>query len=119
MRLSILAALTVSAAFWASAGQCADEDAAPAAPIKLNLTLLDARDALDVSRLQGSAIEQPIEPRTAVEHRFTPDGVTGSAGYLCGIGGIGPDGEEARVGPASAFQHFGTFLGATLAVPIR
>jgi hypothetical protein len=38
----------------------------------------------------------------------------GSAGYLCGIGGIGPDTTATRGGPASAFQHFGTFLGASL-----
>jgi hypothetical protein len=63
---------------------------------------------------QGSTVEVAIEPKTAVDHRFGPDGFVGEAGYLCGIGGIGPDADALRGGPASAFGHSGTFLGASL-----
>jgi len=91
----------------------------PTAPIRLNLTFVDDHATSDVARFQDSAIERPIEPRTAVEIRFAPDGLVGSAGYLCGVGGIGPDGDNARVGPASAFQHFGNFLGASLGYAFR
>jgi hypothetical protein len=62
---------------------------------------------------QESTLERSIEPKTAVDHRFGPTGPVGEAGYLCGIGGIGPDADALRGGPASAFGHSGTFLGAS------
>jgi hypothetical protein len=55
----------------------------------------------------------PFQGRTAVDHRFSPDGVVGSVGYLCGIDGLARDG-EGGAGPASTFGHQGTFLGASL-----
>jgi hypothetical protein len=63
---------------------------------------------------QESTVELAVEPKTAVDHRFGPDGLVGEAGYLCGIGGIGPDADAPPGGPASAFGHSGTFLGASL-----
>ena len=63
---------------------------------------------------QESTVELAVEPKTAVDHRFGPGGLVGEAGYLCGIGGIGPDADAPRGGPASAFGHTGTFLGASL-----
>ena len=33
-------------------------------------------------------------------------------------GGIGPDTDATRGGPSSAFQHYGTFLGATIGYPL-
>ncbi|HEY5289444.1 MAG TPA: hypothetical protein VIJ59_05380 [Caulobacteraceae bacterium] len=118
MRLSILAVLATTAGLVAGAGQCADLGA-PTPPIRLVFSSPDLRAALDRAQVDGSTIERPIEAKTAVAYRFAPKGLTGEAGYLCGIGGIGPDGEVARVGPASAFQNFGTFLGATLAYAFR
>ena len=91
----------------------------PAAPIKLDLTPRETHVDFDPSRFEGSAIEPAIQPRTAVERRFGADGPTASAGYLCGLSGIGPDGDGTRGGPASAYGAFGRFLGATVAYPIR
>jgi hypothetical protein len=99
------------------------------APGAWAITLRDVRDVSpgtlklslpDAGRPQPqvSAAEAPIQPRTAVDHRFTQDGLTGSAGYLCGIGGIGPDTDATRGGPSSAFAHYGTFLGATVGYPL-
>jgi hypothetical protein len=45
--------------------------------------------------------------------------LTGQAGYLCGIGGIGPSDGPIAGGPGSAYGHAGTFLGAKLALAIR
>jgi hypothetical protein len=86
---------------------------AAAHPLKLDLSSIpDARVPRE------SAIERPIEVKTAVEHRFA-GGAVGQAGYLCGLGGIGPDGEAARSGAEGAFGRSGAFLGASLALPIR
>jgi hypothetical protein len=63
---------------------------------------------------QESTVELAVEPITAVNHRFGQDGLVGEAGYLCGIGGIGPDADALRGGPASAFGRSSTFLGASL-----
>lgn len=82
-------------------------------PLKLDLSRVP-----DLRLPQQSAIERPIEVKTAVEHRFG-SGALGQAGYLCGLGGIGPDGEGARSGPEGAFGRSGAFLGASLALPIR
>jgi hypothetical protein len=75
---------------------------------------LSSHVALSRPLRQESTVELAIEPKTAVDHRFGPGGLVGEAGYLCGIGGIGPDTDAPRGGPASAFGHSGTFLGASL-----
>jgi hypothetical protein len=49
-------------------------------------------------------------PRTAVDHSFATDKLTGSVGYLCGLH-AGPD---AISGPAASSDPVGTFLGAKL-----
>lgn len=59
-----------------------------------------------------------VQARTALDHRFAPDGVVGSVGYLCGIDGLARDG-EAGGGPTSTFGHQGTFLGASLGYAFR
>jgi hypothetical protein len=87
--------------------------------LKLTLPPIDRRLELDSTYFAGGTIERPIEPRTEVDHRFGPDGPVASAGYLCGLGGIGPDSEPIPGGPASVYSHAGTFLGASLAMPIR
>ena len=113
MRLLLLSLLALSGAWAANAGET------PAGPIRLALAPTDERVALDQAHFQVSAIERPTEPRTAVDHRFGADGPVASAGYLCGLGGIGPDSVAVPGGPASVYSHAGTFLGATLATPIR
>jgi hypothetical protein len=82
------------------------------APLKL-----EPPTPLDLRLPRASSIERPIEVRTAVDHHFA-SGVVGQAGYLCGLGGIGPDG-AAPSGPEGAFGRSGAFLGASLAVPLR
>jgi hypothetical protein len=109
--LTAATALTIAPGAWA----VTLKDVRDVTPGELKLSLPDA------PRPQPgmSGADTPVQPHTAVDHRFTPDGLTASAGYLCGIGGIGPDSDATRGGPSSAFQHYGTFLGATVGYPIR
>lgn len=91
----------------------------PPVPIKLALSGPDLRAALDRDLTTPSAVERPIEPKTAVDWRVGGErGAKAEAGYLCGLGGIGPDSEPIPGGPASVYSHAGTFLGAALAVPL-
>lgn len=117
--LAAVAALSIAGAACAQA-------VAPVAPRASELrpvTRLDLSDdsAFGIFRpfAKAGASEDPIDPKTAVGHRFGADGPVGQAGYLCGIGGIGPDNDGPRGGPASAFEHFGTFLGASVGYAFR
>jgi hypothetical protein len=56
--------------------------------------------------------------RTAVERQLSEDGLTGQLGYLCGLHSF-PPGSSRDGGPASAFGHQGTFLGAKLSRSFR
>jgi len=85
-------------------------------PIKLPAPGAELRAALDRVQTDPSARERPIEPRTAVDWKL--GGAKAEAGYLCGLGGIGPDSEPIPGGPGSVYSHAGTFLGATLGVPL-
>ena len=89
------------------------------APLRPVLNLTDPTSGLSLPYPQSSTIEIPMQPRTEVDHRFAPDGLVGQAGYLCGIGGIGPDTDAPRGGPSSLFGHQGTFLGAKLGYAFR
>ena len=104
------AALALAAAVLASS-------AAPGPHVVLSAS--EGLLALDMVRLEPDAREPEVANLTAIDHRFGEDGPTASAGYLCGVGGIGPGEEPARTGPASAFQHFGTFLGGQLSYVFR
>ena len=115
-RLIVFAAAIIVFAGAAQAAQ--SPDLPPAEPIKLTLSGADLRAALDRAQTTPSAIERPIEPKTAVDWRVGGDGVKAQAGYLCGIGGIGPDSEPIPGGPGAVYSHAGTFLGAALAVPL-
>ena len=113
----MIRALIILIAF-AGAAQAAEPASNSPAPIRLALSGADLRAALDRAETTSSAIERPIEPKTAVDWRVGQDGAKAQAGYLCGIGGIGPDSEPIPGGPASVYGHAGTFLGAALAVPL-
>jgi hypothetical protein len=88
----------------------------PVRPV-LDLSLPDA--APDRPFARTSAIETAVQPRTEVDHRFGQDGPVAQAGYLCGIGGIGPDSDPPGGGPSSLWNHQGTFLGAKLGYGFR
>ena len=117
MRFMILGALVFSFAQPASAQPVSalpsNAGEAPAA-MRPRLDLSSHAAMLAHPLRQESVVERAVEPKTAIDHRFGPDGLIGEAGYLCGIGGIGPDADALRGGPASAFGHSGTFLGASL-----
>ncbi|HEY2178715.1 MAG TPA: hypothetical protein VGH15_09055 [Caulobacteraceae bacterium] len=85
-------------------------------PTRLDLSLPAAPER---AWPRANAIEPTAEPRTEIDHRFGPDGLTAEAGYLCGIGGIGPDSAPPGGGPSSLWNHQGTFLGAKLGYPFR
>jgi hypothetical protein len=96
-----------------TAGAAAAQTPPPLA--RLDLTL--PATALARPWPRASALETVVQPRTAVDHRFGRDGLAGEAGYLCGIGGIGPDSAPPGGGPSSLWNHQGTFLGAKLGYP--
>jgi hypothetical protein len=112
--------MLIAAALLACAGAArAEESSEPLPPLRLSVSPAQLRAELDRAHLEGSSIERPIEPRTAVDYRLPQSRLTGQAGYLCGIGGIGPDSGPIPGGPASTYEHAGTFLGAKLALAIR
>ena len=121
MRVAILASVAIL--MLASGAEAQNEDVfAPASGTHLNYRPLDLSlkwDGAARAVPQPSAIEAPIQAKTAIDHEFEPEGLVGQAGYLCGIGGIGPDDDALRGGPASAHGHSGTFLGASLGYAFR
>ena len=122
MRGIILAAAAALSIAGAACAQAVAPVASPTGALGLapRLDLSDA-GAVGVWRpyAKTGASEDPIDSKTAVDHRFGADGPVGQAGYLCGVGGIGPDNDGPRGGPASAFEHFGTFLGASVGYTFR
>src|SRR5262245_22468975 len=98
MRRNGLAAAVILASALAGAPTWAAE----AAP-RLNLSL-KARPALEQAVFTPRRDEagQSRVARTAVEHRFDTDGLTGQLGYLCGLHTF-PPGSSRDGGPASAF----------------
>lgn len=121
MRVMILAVITALSAADLASAQAASPIVARASQLTplTHLDLSDDRAVLFRPYVRTSAAEDPIDPKTAVDHRFGSNGPVGQAGYLCGISGIGPDNDGPRGGPASAFEHFGTFLGASVGYAFR
>lgn len=76
------------------------------------------RPALDLSITDRTWSRERASP-TALDHSFAPDGLSAQVGYLCGIGGIGPDANPDHGGPASTFGRQGTFLGASVGYAFR
>ena len=113
----MVSALVLVCAASAAAAQTASPTAqvspASGAPGRPLLDLSARRPAITADYGPQIAAKGPFLGRTAVDHRFSPDGVVGSVGYLCGIDGLARDG-EGGAGPASTFGHQGTFLGASL-----
>jgi hypothetical protein len=97
----------------------AEDQTASLPPLRLSVSAERLRAELDRAHLAGSSIELPVEPRTSVDYHLRSPGLTGQAGYLCGLDGIGPSSEPIPGGPASVYGHNGTFLGAKLALAIR
>ena len=86
-----------------------------APPVKADLSV----PVFAVHYVQASA--QSLPPgvaRTSVDHSFSPRGLTGSAGYLCGVNSSAPGAEDIG-GPASSFGRGTTFLGAKLSYAFR
>ncbi|HEY1448469.1 MAG TPA: hypothetical protein VGF33_08020, partial [Caulobacteraceae bacterium] len=98
MRVVILASAAVfllaSTADAQNADAVALEAVAPATHRPLDLSL--RQEGVYRAVPQPSAIEAPASAKTSIDHQFTPDGLVGAAGYLCGIGGIGPDSDALR-----------------------
>ena len=106
----VFAASAVAAQSVSPAAQASPATGAPGRPL---LDLSARRPAITADYGPQIAAKGPFLGHTAVDHRFSPDGVVGSVGYLCGIDGLARDG-EGGAGPASTFGHQGTFLGASL-----
>ena len=100
------------------AAQAAEPAAESAAPVRIVVSGTDLRASLDRLQTAASAIERPIQNKTAVDWTLGREGAKAQAGYLCGIGGIGPDSDPIPGGPGSVYSHAGTFLGAALAIPL-
>jgi hypothetical protein len=63
--------------------------------------------------------EQSDFPRTAVDYRLTPDGLTGSLGYLCIKDPARLSAEQESAAAASRLNHQSSFLGATLSYAFK
>ena len=72
--------------------------------------------ALGVTDAQADALRRAGMVRTAIEHRFTRDGVTGSLGFLCGLPPNASDGGATAV---RGYDPQGRFLGAKLSFAFR
>lgn len=57
--------------------------------------------------------------RTAIDHRFAPDGLVGSAGYLCHGGYPLLDSREETMAVSSRFSPQDSFLGAKLSYAFK
>jgi hypothetical protein len=82
------------------------------------------RPVLDLSALRASAspyaeagaLRAAGIARTALDHRFAPDDVTGSAGFLCGLV---PGVEKTGAAAAAGYDPQGRFLGTRLSYTFR
>ena len=117
-RLLLLAAAAVFAASAANA-QALQSHKVDAAP---GLTPIGASDlnaaAFAASYARTTETGQAGVSRTSVEHRFSPAGLVGSLGYLCGVNSFAPGASE-NTGPASSFGRASTYLGAKLSLSFR
>ena len=111
--LCCLAALALAGG--ASAQSAPDQAPSHPAPLRLALPplALSRPDVLSGSEATAS------QGRTEVDHRFGRDGPVAQVGYLCGLGGIGPDSAPPGGGPSSLWNHQGTFLGASVGYGFR
>ncbi len=71
--------------------------------------------SLGLTDAQGEALRRAGVVRTAIDHRFNRDGVTGSLGFLCGLPSD-PDGGASSV---RGYDPQGRFLGAKISFPFR
>jgi hypothetical protein len=83
------------------------------------------RSAVDISSLSAaadrrfayvSAARGEAPTRTAINHRFAPDGLTGSVGFVCDNDGHPPAPHESGV--IAGYQE-GHLVGATLSYPFK
>ncbi len=71
--------------------------------------------SLGLTDAQADALRRAGVVRTAIDHRFTRDGVTGSLGFLCGL----PPDPDGGVSSVRGYDPQGRFLGARLSLPFR
>lgn len=72
--------------------------------------------SLGVTDAQADALRRAGVVRTAIDHHFTRDGVTGSLGFLCGLPPNASDGGATAV---RGYDPQGRFLGAKLSFAFR
>jgi hypothetical protein len=111
--LCALAALAVAGA--ANAQTATDQALPRPVPLRLTLPPMALSRPADLSGPDAAA----SQGHTEVDHRFGKDGPVAQVGYLCGLGGIGPDSDPPGGGPSSLWNHQGTFLGASLGYGFR
>ena len=108
-----LAALVMAGA--ADAQSTPDQAPTHTVPLHLALPPMNVSPPHDLSGPDAAA----SQGHTEVDHRFGRDGPVAQVGYLCGLGGIGPDSAPPGGGPSSMWNHQGTFLGASLGYGFR
>ncbi len=111
-----LALSALIAAAGAANAQTAPQPASPesyvfAKPVDLALPAA----SLGITDAQAEALRRAGVTRTAIDHRFSHDGVTGSLGFLCGL----PADPAGGVSSVRGFDPQGRFLGAKISFPFR
>jgi hypothetical protein len=90
--------------------------AAKPSTIRSAVDLSSLRAAPDRPYAYASAARGETPTRTAIDHRFAPDGLTGSVGFVCDNDGHPPAPHESGV--IAGYQE-GRLVGATLSYPFK
>jgi hypothetical protein len=80
------------------------------------IDLSELRSTYAIANARDDLILPAGVAKTAVDHRFASGGVTGSAGFLCGLQ-AGPDNNGAA--SALGYDPSGRFVGAKLSIDFR
>jgi hypothetical protein len=116
-RMAILATVSAIVAGPTHAGTTPGDDAALAITQAVYAPHSRITAAISpASPAQSKPLRIPGVAQTSVDHRFSSEGLTGSAGFLCGM-----QPGAARTGPASAagYDPMGRFLGAKLSLAFK
>ncbi len=94
------------------------QDAVRIGPLQSVVSAADLRSPVQGPYARDDAAGAGVLARTAIDHRFSRNGLVGSVGYLCGIETFAPGVDENR-GAEAGYGRQSTFLGARISLPFR